>query len=550
MLVPRVLVPLKENRDEQLSVDWESRGGSFLNSLEAVLAPPSLDPEGLCEENHSLRIAWIKGGIPGRAMFASVLWHVAAVGILLLPIWKRFDTARPRLAPVRIELTWYQPPDLPRISPPGRLTAPKLAGEKAKAPPRRGADAYHPRQTIVSMPEHMTHPRQTLIRPDAPPAPPKIAPPLPNIAEWAQATQPAAPKFRLAPTAASPRRRNLRQQDIAAPDIHNSEKTSGPINIASSPVLNPRPALVLNAHVAPVARQRSVSVDEPAAENLGASLASSDSNLQRLIAISVDPAPPAPVVTPPNGNLAARVTISPDGAQPGAPGGAPDGTNGSGGSGPSSGTGTGISGPPGVSITGGHPANPSSMAGLSNSAPSGFDARRSLATNTTPSRAARVDASPPRAAAGTIDTSQPPEKILNDRRIYTLHVNMPNLTSASGSWILKFALLRDEAVESEAAYVLRADLSGPVPLRKVDPKYPPALMDEHVEGEVVLYAIIRKDGSVDSIQVVRSLDPQLDQNAMDALAHWKFRPAERAGEPVELETVVHIPFRASSAGAF
>jgi outer membrane biosynthesis protein TonB len=33
-----------------------------------------------------------------------------------------------------------------------------------------------------------------------------------------------------------------------------------------------------------------------------------------------------------------------------------------------------------------------------------------------------------------------------------------------------------------------------------DPKYPPTLMAEHVEGEVILYAVIRRDGSVDSIR--------------------------------------------------
>jgi hypothetical protein len=30
---------------------------------------------------------------------------------------------------------------------------------------------------------------------------------------------------------------------------------------------------------------------------------------------------------------------------------------------------------------------------------------------------------------------------------------------------------------------------------------------------------------------------------MEALAQWKFRPAEKRGEPVDLEAVVHIPFR-------
>jgi outer membrane biosynthesis protein TonB len=45
---------------------------------------------------------------------------------------------------------------------------------------------------------------------------------------------------------------------------------------------------------------------------------------------------------------------------------------------------------------------------------------------------------------------------------------------------------------------------------------------------------------------VRGIDPALDANAMQALAQWKFRPAERQGEPVALEAIVHIPFRAAA----
>jgi len=120
-------------------------------------------------------------------------------------------------------------------------------------------------------------------------------------------------------------------------------------------------------------------------------------------------------------------------------------------------------------------------------------------------------------------------------------VNMPNLNSATGSWILNFSELR---TGPGAPRVLSGDLSGPVPLKKIDPKYPPTLINEHVEGEVILYAILRSDGSVDSIQLVRGLDEQLDANAMSALSQWKFRPASKQGVPVELEAIVHIPFHA------
>jgi TonB family protein len=120
-----------------------------------------------------------------------------------------------------------------------------------------------------------------------------------------------------------------------------------------------------------------------------------------------------------------------------------------------------------------------------------------------------------------------------------MHVDLPNLTSASGSWIVHFSELDED---ERPGYKRPERLAAPVAVQKADPKYPPDLIKGHVHGEVVLYAIIRKDGSVDSIQIVRGLDPELDKNAMDALAEWKFRPASRASVPVDVEAVIQVPF--------
>jgi len=55
--------------------------------------------------------------------------------------------------------------------------------------------------------------------------------------------------------------------------------------------------------------------------------------------------------------------------------------------------------------------------------------------------------------------------------------------------------------------------------------------------------VIAADGSVGQIQVVRGVDDLLDENAKSALAQWKFRPATKAGEPIDVEVIAHIPFR-------
>ena len=291
-----------------------------------------------------------------------------------------------------------------------------------------------------------------------------------------------------------------------------------------------------------------------AAPDIGPNVNSSDVGLQKLVAISPAPALPFDNLPVAAGNLASRISISPEGLQPGVPGGSPNGTpratGGPGGTTSAAGTHPGnggagnASGPPGVTISGGNPnaASPTSGVGAlraANTYPPGSPlAKPALhAALPDPSR------TPPAPGFDRLKPGAPPEEVFGPKRVYTLHVNMPNLASVTGSWVLSLAELGEDDDQPKIAPA-STDLTGPVPVRKVDPKYPASLISAKVEGEVVLYAVIRRDGTVDSIQLVRSLEPELDTNAMEALARWKFRPAERRGTAVELEAIVHIPFRA------
>jgi TonB family protein len=526
-----------------LGVDWGSPWHDFRTSWHDFFRGPRAPQDSELPADSALRAEWIEGKIPGRAFTASALWHVAIIGLLLLPIWHFLARNPPNLAPVRIELTWTNPSqDLPPISQPGREPKPSPKGDPAKPLPQKGADAFHPRQTILSQPAVVTHPRQTLIQPDAPPTPPKIEVPLPNIVEWAAPKMPARPQLRVGSTAAAPQVQHHAVNDLAAPELVNQERTSGPLDIAASPTVNQQPRMPVEPMSKAVAARRAAQAETGAAPEIGATASSGDDSLHRVIALSAAPAPPAPEVSVPQGNLAARVAISPDGKQPGAPGGAENGSVGNGGSGgnSSSGGGRGInansgagsgSAPAGVSVSGGN-----SHGGI---APAG---RATTKLNLKPMPA--LDAPPSAhhgpAVIGAIDPKLPPEVILSGKEIYTLHIDMPNLTSVTGNWVMNFAQLD----EGNPPYKKpTGKLSGPSLLSKVDPKYPQTQIKEHVDGEVVLYAIIRKDGSVDSIQLVHGIDPQLDKNSMEALARWVFHPATREGQPVELEAVVHIPFK-------
>jgi TonB family protein len=551
--------PSLRPREPQLAVAWEPRGRAFATSLRAFLAgpkPPRGFPAGPYFGGN-----WVIGRFPGRAVLASVLWHIA---LLVLP-WPHGNLAtRPMevaaAATPRYEITWELPArDLPPIPAPGPASKPSPPGEPDKPLPQRGADAYHPRQTIISAPRIPTHPRQTLIRPDAPQIAPKILPAIPNLVQWSEMAQPARPKLQINPEALAKLRPKAPASrppaDVPVPEVPNAERQVGELNIAATADAFQRPRMPVVPMSVPQPGPARTGQEPAAAPEIHLNGSSGDSGVRSLIALSATPGSDlkAPI---PEGNLLARVTISPEGTQPGTPGGSPNGTPGAtgnagggpgspGGTGGASGTkpGTGGGGSglgvPGISITGGHPSSGSNSSGLG----LGPGVRATPGSpRATPAPEPPGTRTPPSPGFERMKPGLPPEAVFASRKIYTLHVNMPNLTSVTGSWILSFVEIPPADSPPDAPPPPAAELAGPVPLHKVDPRYPPALVEARVQGEVVLYAIIRKDGTVDSIQVVKGLDPDLDQNAMQALARWKFRPAERRGSPVELEAIVHIPF--------
>lgn len=139
--------------------------------------------------------------------------------------------------------------------------------------------------------------------------------------------------------------------------------------------------------------------------------------------------------------------------------------------------------------------------------------------------------------------------VFGDRKFYSLTLNMPNLNSAGGSWVIRFAELNHASNASGRPNNYDAnsatDLSQPAATRKVDPAYPLQLMRENVAGTVILYAIIRTDGTVSSVRVLRGVDDRLDRFASQAVAQWQFQPATKNGTPVDVEATFQIPFHPS-----
>jgi TonB family protein len=149
-------------------------------------------------------------------------------------------------------------------------------------------------------------------------------------------------------------------------------------------------------------------------------------------------------------------------------------------------------------------------------------------------RASRGTAEP--AAVAPARAVRAPDPRLNGRAVYAISIQMPNVTSFSGSWMVWFA-------EHRPLGGAPGRMQSPVALRKVDPKYFRDAIHERLEGTVRLFGVIRKDGQVDAIEILHGVDGRLDRSAAEALAKWQFEPAKRDGVAVDVDAIFEVPFR-------
>ena len=75
-------------------------------------------------------------------------------------------------------------------------------------------------------------------------------------------------------------------------------------------------------------------------------------------------------------------------------------------------------------------------------------------------------------------------------------------------------------------------VSQPRLIREVKPQYTADAMRARVQGAVLVVCVVREDGTITDVRVVRAPDPTfgLDQQAVAAVRQWKFAPGTRRGD--------------------
>lgn len=474
------------------------------------------------------------------ALVKSTILHAGMIGLVffLNNLWLN----QPRILPEDLnrsrsldhyELTEYLPP------------VNTQAGEKPKPPVRREAQTADPEyapQEIVTINSQHDSTRQTIVNPDAPQLLARDTP-LPNIVAWTPepvpGPSPVAPAHPLnrslpsftpdvAPPAEVVAKRDLNalqfpsvQPQVAEPapaPVSRNLSTVGDINMALTTPTVADPKLTVPEQVVINGGQRSSIASggggAPASPppSIAGTGAPNSKAVGQLIALNVHPVPPGGPVRIPEGSRQGEFAAGPTG-RPGATA-RPE-------------------------IAAGNTDAPAGGNGGAD-APSVFVAAPPHKVNAEVAVAAPAPPKPdiPRArdqepAAGATEA-----QVFGDKRIYSMVLNMPNLNSSGGSWILRFAELNPPPGSAGEG------VSGPVALSKADPAYPAALVRDRVEGNVVLYAVIHSDGHVGEVRVLEGLHETLDANARSAMQKWRFRPGTRNGVPVDVEAVIRIPFRA------
>jgi len=503
------------------------------------------------------RDVFVQQKLPWGRFLQSALLHTAAVALVwtISLSWIRQQKILDRAAFDRSSLVTYSPEEY----------LPPLDTGASEAPKTQKGDPVYAKQPILSVPREADNRSQTIV------VPPDLKldrdVPLPNIVATGaivpaiplDATRPSLSSTRIvapetqvvapAPDVQFARDRVVQaamKSDVVAPPPELTQSTKGRVglmNIGPSNVVAPAPQLTLTEQHSLAARGKGILPGggvQPVGPPPSVAAAGSASAGGRLIALGIHPVAPTGPVAVPGGNRRGTFAATPQG-KPGAAG-TPD----------LAGSGTGDSNsktrnnghgslPAGLHVGAADsgatsPVERNGGSSKGNSSGDGADGTREMASLSS-LRATPGDRPGARPLSAVPDdkVTDVDRQVFGGKRFYEMALNMPNLNSSTGSWVIRFAELDAGRKEGE--------LLAPVATEKSDPGYPLELIRANVHGMVTLYAVIHSDGKVGDIRVLYSPDERLDSFAAKALARWKFVPAVRAGKPVALEAVVVIPFR-------
>ena len=91
-------------------------------------------------------------------------------------------------------------------------------------------------------------------------------------------------------------------------------------------------------------------------------------------------------------------------------------------------------------------------------------------------------------------------------------------------------------------YRVGGAVSAPRLLEEVRPTYTSDALSNKIQGTVLLEVVVTRAGAASQIRVIRSLDAGLDQQAVAAVAQWRFEPGRLGATPVDVLVRIDVGF--------
>ena len=120
------------------------------------------------------------------------------------------------------------------------------------------------------------------------------------------------------------------------------------------------------------------------------------------------------------------------------------------------------------------------------------------------------------------------------RNVYTMVVPIENFEPYSGDWIIWFAEREPKAGDTPF-------VRAPVPLRKYQ-SVETVLAGARTELRVQVSGMIRQDGKLEGLALLKALSPGIEQAVIQDLSSWEFKPATRDSVPVDVDFVIEVPY--------
>lgn len=530
---------------------WESRFGDWTSDLAAIFSrvpdgPSSVSPLRSWRNAPALKLA--------GSFATSLLLHLAAFSLLSqLRVAARPEPSRvveaSDNAPIYLDLRALKELKilraLPVVRPRGDGGAPGISGH-APGPVFQASTVAHPKLTMVVNPLKPDNVRQAIHQASSPPdLKISVEQQLPDIV--LADDEPAAPKSQVDMQIHRP---------LAPQPLTNRTDAVAPAIPSNAPELPMKIAADVSQPKIPVSYLTADSLHAPrpaatAAEYAGTSANPPPSAPSGLVVLSTQPAAFSQLSTLAQGNRYGALAIAPSKEGPGSPGGKPGGvpTAGTTGNGPGGDSSIGV----GPSTSGGgggtEGVERATLSAVGGSGRTGGVDANGLLSPALPAAIYPVDLAPKLRRPPLVISAGPNGGggldvygALACGKVYSIFLPMPGK-----NWALQYcehASGAPTSPEPAKAGVVRmeAGIVPPSPEQQFDFHRVP-VPDSDSDKLIILRGRITQDGSVNGVTVFRGVLAAMDAAAAQAFGNWKFKPATRAGAPIDVDVLVGIPAR-------